>query len=906
MILNRLGVRGKLNLLLLLPLTAVVLVAVPFMAGQVGNARSAATTADAARHARELGGLVWELQRERLLTAGYLASPSAERVPLLLQQRAVSDAADSVRTSLGPGASDELLGALVRLDSLKDLRQSVLQRGASLDSVARAYHAVIDAVIDALRLATQRSSDAEGTRQLNALDALLRANEQSSLRGMALIAAAVSPQIGEFLLNDASAQSQMFTERFVQQADVDQAGLVVLVDQGEAARRVDALVQRLPDARARGTVPAFIADAVASVDSQASLRRLVQDRVTSKIADAAASRAGAARGAAWAVGTGTAVLFFVVAALAVVVSRSIADPLRRLTRAATTVADLANTELVRVTDMEGIDEQPPQLAAINVSSGDEVGELAVAFNRVQATAAMLLERQIITRRNVSMMFANVAQRTQNLVNRQLALVDELERNEQDPTLLSSLYRLDHLSTRLRRNAENLLVVAGSRDETRIAGPTPLATVLRSALAEIEDYQRVRISDLSDGTVASPLVSDLILVFAELLENATVFSPPESFVDVHAKLFVDGGCQVFIVDNGIGMAARRLAEENGRLLERERLDIAPTSVLGLFVVGRLARRHGLKVELVASPNSGITAKVAIPPALFFHGGVRANAGMSESARTTATLARRPAIPPPVIIPVAGSPNDGFSWFAPKPDDYSRTAAASQEPAAFQEPAASQEPAADSESSRPGLNRRVPGAQVPNTAPLQQQVSNPPAARSEHDAAAARDAMDAYQSAISRAVSSPPPQRPQPPQPPQRPSMSPMPPPSLPPQRPVSPLPGPPRTPSPVSAPAASNGPGPYAGASSQRFPGAQSPIPDRSGGRDGLARRVPGAQLAPSLRDQPAGIPPLRETPRPTRDPEAERAAFDAYTSGLARAIARTDTAPNPHDHWDAPTRESEG
>src|SRR5918912_1580059 len=115
--------------------------------------------------------------------------------------------------------------------------------------------------------------------------------------------------------------------------------------------------------------------------------------------------------------------------------------------------------------MEGIDEQPPQLAAINVTSGDEVGELAVAFSRVQATAALLLERQIVTRRNVSMMFANVAQRTQNLVNRQLALVDELERNEQDPTLLANLYRLDHLSTRLRRNAENLLVVAGSRDET---------------------------------------------------------------------------------------------------------------------------------------------------------------------------------------------------------------------------------------------------------------------------------------------------------------------------------------------------------------------------------------------------------------------------------------------------------
>src|SRR6266545_2863348 len=156
MIINRLRVRGKLNLLLLLPLAAVVLVAIPFVFGQIQNAQSSTTTADAARNARQLGALVWELQRERLVTAGYLANPNDDGAAMVLQQQVVADSAEALRRSLGP-ASDELIGAL----------------------------------IDALRLVPQRTSDAEGTRQLTALDALLRANEESALRGMALVATAV-------------------------------------------------------------------------------------------------------------------------------------------------------------------------------------------------------------------------------------------------------------------------------------------------------------------------------------------------------------------------------------------------------------------------------------------------------------------------------------------------------------------------------------------------------------------------------------------------------------------------------------------------------------------------------------------------------------------------------------------
>ncbi len=339
----------------------------------------------------------------------------------------------------------------------------------------------------------------------------------------------------------------------------------------------------------------------------------VEDLQAQSIASLARSIENAASSAALFALVAVGLLLLITVTLAVAATRSIARPVQRLTQAAAAVADLADRELARVTDVEddADDSLPPRLAAIDVSSRDEVGQLAEAFNRVQITATLLVERQMMMRRNVGLMFANVAQRTQNLVNRQLILVDQLEGDDKNKQMLGTLYQLDHLSTRLGRSAKNLLVISGSRDDPRLFKPTPLATAVRSALAEIEDYQRVRVGTICEGTVASQLVTDLVLMFAELLENATTCSPPASFVEVHAAMYQDL-CQVSIVDHGIGLPADQLVEENRRLVERERLDIAPTGALGLFVVGRLARRHGLTVELLPTPGGGTTAKVTHPP------------------------------------------------------------------------------------------------------------------------------------------------------------------------------------------------------------------------------------------------------------------------------------------------------
>jgi signal transduction histidine kinase len=336
------------------------------------------------------------------------------------------------------------------------------------------------------------------------------------------------------------------------------------------------------------------------------------------------------------------------------------------------VADLASDELIRVADSDTGRSRPPKLTTVDVRSSDEIGELAVAFNRVQTTAALLMEQQMAGRRNVAVMFANIARRTRGLVARQLAFIDEFERNEQDERMLIKLYRLDHLTTRLRRSADSLLVVSGIREDEPICTEASLLEVVRSAIAEIEGYQAVRVAAVSEVTILPQLVPDLRLLLAELLENATAFSPPGTPVEVYARM--SGNCEITVVDHGIGLSEERLAEENRRLVERERLDIAPTSVLGLFVVGRIARRHGLRVQLRHSPGHGVSVEVQIPPTLFTTERVLSrHAPQPSLPASLPAISQRPRAYDPgfdetrelaQLADWAASENDeSFTWFEP---------------------------------------------------------------------------------------------------------------------------------------------------------------------------------------------------------------------------------------------------
>ncbi len=877
----RLSIRGRLLLLLVLPLGAAVLAAGPFVAVQAFGAAAAGRTADAAADARSVAVLMGELQTERLLTSAFLASPGADAAASLRQQRTVDETVELVRTQLGSTISDELASALVRVGSLKEVRDIAAVRGVPPDRVARSYHATIEALTDALRLVSrQDSDDGRGARQLTALDALLRADEFAELRDVALVAVAVDPDSGRPLLDDSEAQAALFVERFVQQADTDLAGIVVGAREGESAREAEALVTRLPDPGDPVAVRDFAGSAVGVVGQLADARQGARERVTALIADSALARATGAGVTAWAVGLGTASLMLLVAGLSVLVGRSIATPLRRLTAGAREVTNLVTglAEEERADVWEGERRSVtrlPQPADIEIVSDDELGRLTAAFNQMRATAVELIERQIVTRQNVGLMFANVAQRTRNLVGRQLSLIDELERNEQDPHLLSNLYRLDHLTTRLRRNADNLLVVAGARDEIGVSGPTALSTAMRAALAQIEDYQRVRIVDPPDLRFGAPLGADLILLFAELLENATSFSPPTAVVEVGVALGGDGSCEVTIVDHGMGMPADRLAAENRRLVERERLDVAPTTVLGLLVVGRISRRHGLTVELVrTTEGGGVTARVLLPGRLFHQpvetvppaGGAAANG--HQDAGTTAI--------PAVLIPPAGD-SGLFLWFADVVTGHHPHAAAGgfgprpgRQPGAVARNGVPPAPAGpvvtgDGHGTRNGLRRRVAGAQLPaaGRSPAPPRTDTAPRRRPHHDAAAARDDFGAFEAGFARAADGVPPTGP-----------------------PGAPLDG---------AMAALHGPVaqvPVAQVPVAQVPVAQGLVPPGRGAsgeppagaqRSGLTRRVPGANMAPGLRSRRAARTAAVAPGQPPRDPVGERTRFDAFQDAVSRA-----------------------
>jgi signal transduction histidine kinase len=337
----------------------------------------------------------------------------------------------------------------------------------------------------------------------------------------------------------------------------------------------------------------------------------VEKRIASDVNAAVTKNQQDALRTAYLVGGGSLLLLLVVFLLSIFMARAVARPLQRLTVSADRIARAAETELQRVADDEEETARPIRLDPVDVQAQDEIGDLARAFDRVQTTAARLVERQVIGRRNVAQMFGHVGRRTQNLVGRQLALIDNLERREADSDRLRDLYRLDHMSSRLRRNASSLVVLSGGAGANEHMAPLPLSDVVRLALGEIEDYTRVDVDIPEEILVVPALVADLTLLMAELMENATSFSPPHTRVLITANE-LRGGARLAIIDHGLGLPPERLTEENARLTRRERLDLAPSEVLGLFVVGRLARRHGIEVTLTDTADGGLTAWVDLRP------------------------------------------------------------------------------------------------------------------------------------------------------------------------------------------------------------------------------------------------------------------------------------------------------
>ncbi|MFM2077275.1 MAG: hypothetical protein RJA49_1165 [Actinomycetota bacterium] len=313
-------------------------------------------------------------------------------------------------------------------------------------------------------------------------------------------------------------------------------------------------------------------------------------------------------------GAGAALLVMLTLLLSVRVRRSIVRPIRALAAQATSVARHDLPEAVDAVAELPADAAVPRLPAFEVASDDELGDLAASFNSVQDAAVDLAAEQARTRRVVSENLVNIARRNQNLLGRTLGFITTLEQGERDPEVLDNLFRIDHLTTRMRRNAQSLLVLAGAEPTRLWAPPVAVGDVVRAALSEVENYGQVEIGDIGDIAVNGSIAPEVSHLLAELLENATSFSPPTTTVTVVGRTVPDGH-QLAIFDYGLGMTEADMAAANARLNQVSSIDRDSSKMLGFQVVARLAARHDIKVMLTTTPGgSGVTAVVRLPKSI----------------------------------------------------------------------------------------------------------------------------------------------------------------------------------------------------------------------------------------------------------------------------------------------------
>jgi len=307
----------------------------------------------------------------------------------------------------------------------------------------------------------------------------------------------------------------------------------------------------------------------------------------------------------------TAVILLLVLLATIVVARSLVGPLRKLREGALNIATVELPERVRLLGESPDPSTSLEVAPIDVLSTDEIGQVARAFDQVHSEAVRLASNEAMLRNSFNAMFVNLSRRSQSLIERLVRMIDSLEQNEGDPERLSNLFAMDHLVTRMRRNSENLLLLAGHEGARKWSEPVSLADVARAAVSEIEQYSRVTLKIQPGIAVTGPAVSDVVHLLAEVIENATIFSAKDTPVHVAAQELTSGGVLIEVSDNGVGVPEARLAEMNWRLDNPPVMDVSVSRHMGLFAVARLAERHGVRVRLRPRSPHGLTALVWLP-------------------------------------------------------------------------------------------------------------------------------------------------------------------------------------------------------------------------------------------------------------------------------------------------------
>ncbi|GAA4971779.1 hypothetical protein GCM10023334_096390 [Nonomuraea thailandensis] len=567
--------------------------------------------------------LIVELQKERQLSAEAPDGTAAYK-PLTEQRRLTDNQVKRLReviATLGSGAAGETpaqVQVMVQaLDGLQSLR-------ASADGgVLAPTLTIIEAYNNLIAVANQQFTDR---------DAMSDASVYQSVRGMTAYSTSAEYLWREHavLTTTLVHRSMTPTDRAAFVAAMTARRLVLANAERDASPELRAAYDRLVAGAPYKRVMAiedelFVYDTggpppVSAAewrgDAEAVLAQINRD-TQAELARAAASGEAQKSAAYWRIG---GVLLFGLAMVILSVwlsyrfGRSLVVELRRLQGSAVELAEQRLPRLVerlrRGDDVDPATEAP----ALDRAETAEVDRVVHALSAVRRTAVEAAVGQAVLRKGVGQVFLNLARRNQALLHRQLALLDTMERRADEPEVLEDLFKLDHLTTRMRRHAENLIILSGSSPARRWRDPVPLFDVVRAAVLEVEDYTRVTVAPMPNSPLlVGAAVTDVIHLVAELVENAAVFSPPNTTVQVRGVTAANG-MALEVEDRGLGLNDATLRELNERLADVPEFDLADSDRLGLFVVARLAARHGIKIVLRRSPYDGTTAIVLLPAGL----------------------------------------------------------------------------------------------------------------------------------------------------------------------------------------------------------------------------------------------------------------------------------------------------
>jgi len=733
--LDRIPFRRKLDALVALPAVAIVGLLSPLVIQQVNAARSWESAASYMNTTQQVSVLIDDLGAEQEDALGVIGSIQLVDLAAFDRAAQITDQQlQNVLAAYGQNPPTAMRAALDEINALSLERQGVHQGNINGTILLQAYTGAMHDLNDAMGLAQQAADGNPAAVAEAELDILFQADLAANSREAALVEIADDPAqaptqypLAENFDGIATSQGQRL-QQFIPPADYSLYNAIQgnqqqgVIDQFEAAAS-SAFISG--NRQTINELTGYARQVTDAALSQGQARTVMEASITRQVVARAAHSASVAAWTAIGLVVLAIVLLIGLIVFSVLIRHSIARPVLRLTRAATRIATVAEQDLERVAEDDPEHEgEPPELEHVAVATRDEIGDLAESFNRLQETAVRVLERQVLVRRNTAEMFGNVGRRIYNLTGRQLALIDAMERSETDPVLLERLYRIDHLAVRLQRGADSLMLLSGEREPALDATPMRLTDVVRSAIGRIEGYQRVVLGAEGDAMVTPSALADLTLMVAELVENAVAFSPTSSTVDVAVRS-ASRGAVVEIVDHGVGMTTQRLMNENELLVRRERLDLAPTKVLGLFVVGRLAQRTGATVTLAQTAGGGLTARIAVPDELLL-GPVelaqRAAGGSAPAPRTVPT--------PPMPEPRRESSSGVSAGLPQRANGREREGSMAQRP--------------------PTLPRRVRGARA--TQPAQgggrQGLSLAPAA--QLDAEAARAAIEEFEAGVDQAL------------------------------------------------------------------------------------------------------------------------------------------------------------